>query len=113
MSTILFECDVTEFSLIPNHKNNENNFALCEKSLVIKDIFNRNNFLLEIIKEPIRLVEGKYYVMSTSVNYSYNLQILYTLTTVKLINNKNELTFEMSIQDLYEHYLGNIVLCLF
>lgn len=35
MSTILFECDVTEFSLIPNHKNNENNFTLCEKSLVI------------------------------------------------------------------------------
>jgi hypothetical protein len=75
-----------------------------EKKLVIKDIFNKNNFLLEIIKEPIRLIEGRYYRMLISINNDYNLQVLYTPTGVKLINNKNELEFEIPIHKLHEKF---------
>lgn len=35
MSTILFECDVTQFAVIPPKENNENCFALTEKAMVI------------------------------------------------------------------------------
>jgi hypothetical protein len=35
MSTILFECDVTEFDIIPKIENQENCFAINDKSMVI------------------------------------------------------------------------------
>jgi hypothetical protein len=35
MNTILFECDVMEYDIIPNEKNNENCFAINENSLII------------------------------------------------------------------------------
>jgi len=35
MSTILYECEVTEFNIIPPKENNQNVFSLNEKSLII------------------------------------------------------------------------------
>ena len=35
MSTILFECDATEFDIVPEKENNENCFAINDKALVI------------------------------------------------------------------------------
>lgn len=35
MSTIVFDCDVTEYDIIPNNENNENTFAINEKCLII------------------------------------------------------------------------------
>ena len=35
MSTILFECDVTEYSIIPPKRNTENSFCLNDDCLVI------------------------------------------------------------------------------
>lgn len=35
MSTIIFDCDVTEFDIIPKKENNENSFAINEKCLII------------------------------------------------------------------------------
>ena len=35
MSTILYECDVTEFDIIPNKENHLNAFALNKKSVII------------------------------------------------------------------------------
>lgn len=46
MSTILFDCDATEFEVTPPKENNENNFALCEKSLII-NIMQSDNILMQ------------------------------------------------------------------
>jgi len=35
MSSITFECDVTEFDIIPKNENDENVFAINEKCLII------------------------------------------------------------------------------
>lgn len=35
MSTIIFECDTTEFDIIPAKNNDENSFAINEKCLII------------------------------------------------------------------------------
>jgi len=35
MSSITFECDVTEFDIIPKKENDENVFAINEKCLII------------------------------------------------------------------------------
>jgi hypothetical protein len=35
MSTILFECDVTEFDILPKKENDEICFALNEKAMII------------------------------------------------------------------------------
>lgn len=35
MSTIVFDCDVTEYDIIPKKENNENTFAINEKCLII------------------------------------------------------------------------------
>lgn len=35
MGTIIYECDVTEFDIIPRKENNENAFALNQNSLII------------------------------------------------------------------------------
>lgn len=35
MSTIIFDCDVTEYDIIPKGENNENTFAINEKCLII------------------------------------------------------------------------------
>ena len=35
MSTIIFDCDVTEFNITPHSKNDENTFCLNEKCLII------------------------------------------------------------------------------
>ena len=35
MSTIVFDCDVTEYDIIPKKDNDENTFAINEKCLII------------------------------------------------------------------------------
>lgn len=35
MSTIVFDCDVTEYDIISKKENNENTFAINEKCLII------------------------------------------------------------------------------
>ena len=35
MSTIVFDCDVTEYDIIPKEDNDENTFAINEKCLII------------------------------------------------------------------------------
>ena len=35
MSSIIFDCDVTEFDIIPHSENDENTFCLNEKCLII------------------------------------------------------------------------------
>ena len=34
MSTIVFDCDVTEYDIIPKKDNDENTFAINEKCLI-------------------------------------------------------------------------------
>ena len=47
MSTILFECDVTEFDVIPNINNNENAFAINEKCVVINLIHKCGDIIIQ------------------------------------------------------------------
>jgi len=35
MSTIIFDCNVSEFDIIPRKENDENSFAINEKCLII------------------------------------------------------------------------------
>ena len=42
MSTIVFDCDVTEYEIIPKKENDENTFAINEKCLII-NIMDTNN----------------------------------------------------------------------
>lgn len=54
MSTILFECDVTEYSVQPPKENDENAFALNDNALVINFMNTHKNKILmqsEISKE--------------------------------------------------------------
>lgn len=46
MRTILFECDVTEFDIIPKKENDEICFALNEKAMVINFMDSRKNSIL-------------------------------------------------------------------
>lgn len=61
MNTILFECDVTEFDIVPKKENDEICFALNEKAMVINFMDTRNNAILmhsEIEKnDAIRLAK--------------------------------------------------------
>lgn len=43
MSTIIFECDVTQYDVIPPKDNDENAFAINEKCLIINLMNTKNN----------------------------------------------------------------------
>lgn len=67
MSTILFECDATEFAINPPKENDENSFALNDKSLVInfmnthKDkILMQSEISIEDALELAKLIIFKY-----------------------------------------------------
>lgn len=61
MTTILFECDVTEFDIMPKKENDEICFALNEKAMVINFMDTKNKSILmqsEIEKrDAIRLAK--------------------------------------------------------
>jgi len=46
MSTITFECNVTEFDILPNKNNNENIFAINDKSLII-NLMNDSKIIIQ------------------------------------------------------------------
>ncbi len=46
MSTIVFDCDVTEYDIIPKKENNENTFAINEKCLIINLMDTNNDKIL-------------------------------------------------------------------
>ncbi len=45
MSSIIFECNVTEFDIIPNKENKENAFAINDKCLII-NLMDRDNEII-------------------------------------------------------------------
>lgn len=54
MSTILFECDVTEFNTKPPKENDVNTFALTDKSIIISFMQTKHEKILfqsEICRE--------------------------------------------------------------
>ena len=60
MSTILFECDVTEYSVQPPKENDENAFALNDNALVINCMNAHKNKILmqsELSKEQALAME--------------------------------------------------------
>jgi len=61
MSSILFECSVTEFDIIPKEKNDEISFAINENCLIINFMDSKNSEILmqsEIQKQDaIRLAK--------------------------------------------------------
>jgi hypothetical protein len=61
MTTILFECNVTEFDIIPKKENDEISFALNEKAMVINFMDTKKQSILmhsEMDKEDaIRLAQ--------------------------------------------------------
>jgi hypothetical protein len=71
MNTILFECDVTEFDIVPNKQNDEICFALNQKAMVINFMdTNKKSILMhsEIDKEDaIRLAK--------LILFNYNIKI--------------------------------------
>lgn len=71
MNTILFECDVTEFDIVPKKENDEICFALNEKAMIINFMDTRNNAILmhsEIEKnDAIRLAK--------LILFNYNIKI--------------------------------------
>ena len=46
MSTIVFDCDVTEYDIIPKKENDENTFAINEKCLIINLMDTNNDKIL-------------------------------------------------------------------
>lgn len=46
MSTIVFDCDVTEYDIIPKKENNENTFAINEKCLIINLMDTQKNKII-------------------------------------------------------------------
>ena len=46
MSTITFDCDVTEFDIIPKKENDENTFCINEKCLIINLIDTKTDKIL-------------------------------------------------------------------
>jgi hypothetical protein len=71
MNTILFECDVTEFDIVPKKENDEICFALNPKAMVINFMDTRNKHILmhsEIDKnDAIRLAK--------LILFNYNIKI--------------------------------------
>jgi hypothetical protein len=56
MSTITFECNVTEFDILPNKNNNENIFAINDKSLII-NLMNNSKIIIQTEIEKKDAVE--------------------------------------------------------
>lgn len=51
MSTIIFECDVTEYDTIPDKNNDENCFALNDNCLIISFMDTTSNVKDKILKQ--------------------------------------------------------------
>ena len=51
MSTIIFECDVTEYDTIPDKNNDENCFALNDDCLIISFMDTKSNVNDKILKQ--------------------------------------------------------------